>query len=1279
MTDPLAPRRARKNPKTTPAAPGPTSKVHGPIPQPYLALAPSSVTAISAPTPYSFPSPSQSSLILPSNYKRGNQSSVSLAKSVPSNAGPSISRTGYGAGLLAPPTIMPGGQSAPPRVQGGLEPPQNPRRRAADRVGVGGGRREERLRNLQMANASMTSLGQLGQIMESDRMPEEQSAPVPQRRRRRIVRGEAEGLSRRLTVTTREEGRALGLARGASMRRVNVWDGQLLYSRLSHYTHLVADLPESSDAPPAFPFPTSATNRLPPTFEAVEASATSPPTLDESDLTTPTGSPLPQITTVPPSPPRSPPPTWEQATGLVPLSEVPDHSAAVTSTHRARPLLTLATSSPSILISHDLSGPSSPGSTHYALAPNSPTGTVISIDEEMIEEERADRRMWNADLLAGYSLEERVRREVLRRTRAEGVMRRGSAVEETMLAKAKAEPPDRITSRTAVKEAQTAVEDDSTREEMPATEGEPATPTLAMSPPTPAPEVRDRISETLDDIRIPTPTLQPEETQDAFITPTLDPTSAVGDPAVIEVIDLSTSPTPPETPPVSPPKAVLLAGPDPAPDAEAPSDALAAHPPVDDIPAAPDLMEAVTIAESTQEALTPSTASPVEDAAGFETTCRVETAEPPETTTGAGPVEQLGQAASTGEAMPRNGTLTSARLSSLEGVRETPILGASTATTKFSIESSSDQLVAGPPTESLASVAMDEVSGEINPTQAAVEKSPAPSSTAGFAAKSVAGPSLNEVSDMSPSVRSRLPSVEEQPVNASSEAAEDVVLGIPPPTRKLTRGKAIRRSSSGLKSSPSSASRRSSKRDSDPPPPLFASPNYAFPSSSPQPALAELQRSPEPVRVGFVHRVSAPTIQEEHVFAARSRASRLSADQTAQEKADRLLPIEDSRPGFAHVSEASPSTPEPVLLPHREAAMKRRELALAASRSKSEPVFTRSKSGPVMPSGPLIDLSDWSHRVHPEHWRELLVLAPSTAELLLLQLLEEELTPVAETSAQAAARAAAMGTPPPSPPKAGDTSRPASIISLAFERRTPPPPPPPLRVRSPHVGQEGLSRKPSILSTASSPITPMPIHPPTCTKGSPTPRALRPSFPTRRPPPPPPLFLDKAASAEEETPIDSPPPVPLRPPPPAFESRPTHDRKDSSFTSSTSSSISEKASVLAAPTLSAWRAKPRSVMLSRPRGPRPPPPPPRPWARVVIDTLDLEPAPRPVGDRTSSEIPLVIDTSEPGSPLSARSPIRSASAQTLRSRISTPRRPEYTDLDVLVSRLEGSGREYEVG
>lgn len=72
------------------------------------------------------------------------------------------------------------------------------------------------------ANQSMASLGSLGRILESDTASGE--APV-QRRRRRVVREEP-GRERRPTVSSREEGAAIGLARGASMRRLSVWDGE---------------------------------------------------------------------------------------------------------------------------------------------------------------------------------------------------------------------------------------------------------------------------------------------------------------------------------------------------------------------------------------------------------------------------------------------------------------------------------------------------------------------------------------------------------------------------------------------------------------------------------------------------------------------------------------------------------------------------------------------------------------------------------------------------------------------------------------------------------------------------------------------------------------------------------------------------------------------------------------------------------------------------------------------------------------------------------------------
>ena len=104
---------------------------------------------------------------------------------------------------------------------------------AAQEIAMQRNRSRERLREISSgANASMMSLGIVGRTLGGEQQATSQddgTGPIPDqvaaRRRRRIVRGE-DGARRRLTVTSREEGRAMGLARGASMRRVNVWDGR---------------------------------------------------------------------------------------------------------------------------------------------------------------------------------------------------------------------------------------------------------------------------------------------------------------------------------------------------------------------------------------------------------------------------------------------------------------------------------------------------------------------------------------------------------------------------------------------------------------------------------------------------------------------------------------------------------------------------------------------------------------------------------------------------------------------------------------------------------------------------------------------------------------------------------------------------------------------------------------------------------------------------------------------------------------------------------------------
>ncbi|WWC72444.1 uncharacterized protein I206_106406 [Kwoniella pini CBS 10737] len=426
--------KARKKPKVSPS-PTPRS---GPIPTPYLALAPTPISSLSSSTIDQLAATASSSnLILPSSFIRSSQhkrnkstpnlreeggneeagSSSNVNRNTSdvvynrpmSGQGQTTRPQKYVTSLLSPPMIIPGGTSATPRIQGSGNTPQlppNTRRRSSEqreqrelRERAANRRRsQERLRDLVNGNPSLTSLGQLGQILESGQLPEDnedehglsraqQDVQQAQRRRRRIVRGEGAGVARRLTVSSREEGRAIGLARGASMRRTNVWD----------------DIPEAGEPPPPFPFPTSSSSRLPPSF-ATPTVIPSVPSQGASER------------------PRSPPPTFEQAIGLsLSPAPVPDvRSDSTPSTPRAstssRPTLSVSTSVPQVVIAE---AENSPSSTHYASAPSSPTHTVLGFDdfraaERLKSSERDDRRAWNEDLLAGYSLEERVRREIER-------------------------------------------------------------------------------------------------------------------------------------------------------------------------------------------------------------------------------------------------------------------------------------------------------------------------------------------------------------------------------------------------------------------------------------------------------------------------------------------------------------------------------------------------------------------------------------------------------------------------------------------------------------------------------------------------------------------------------------------------------------------------------------------------------------------------------------------------------------------------------------------------
>ena len=236
-------------------------------PKPYLALAPNPISTL---TQEEIEAMASRSMVLPSTYVRTSKPSTSQV----SATGPfaPAKKKKYAAGLLAPPAIMPGGQTARPRLQSSNSAGAVPRR-SSERVetlarperaerqergdasratsatpGLNESRRRpldrtrssDRLRDIGGNNASMMSLGHLGQIFGSDPMaqtPPAAPAPEPQqRRRRRVVRGEEGGRPRRPTVSSREEGRAMGLARGASMRRMNVWDGK--YSPLRNQEYI---------------------------------------------------------------------------------------------------------------------------------------------------------------------------------------------------------------------------------------------------------------------------------------------------------------------------------------------------------------------------------------------------------------------------------------------------------------------------------------------------------------------------------------------------------------------------------------------------------------------------------------------------------------------------------------------------------------------------------------------------------------------------------------------------------------------------------------------------------------------------------------------------------------------------------------------------------------------------------------------------------------------------------------------------------------------------------
>lgn len=649
---------------------------------------------------------------------------------------------------------------------------------------------------------------------------------------------------------------------------------------------------------------------------------------------------------------------------------------------------------------------------------------------------------------------------------------------------------------------------------------------------------------------------------------------------------------------------------------------------------------------------------------------------------------------------------------------------------------------------------------------------PSGSSNADAVTETVAStrPSQPEVSaDKSRGAR---PTGSPKPSNGS-----DIALEPSSPARKLTRGKAIRRSSSGMQTlSPSSPRSPRAPQTAQAPAPLFSSSSGRG----------------EPDGSSLVGPGASPTAEPQPQ----------SLDDVARRKRLRRMDSVDTIKQFLSESASPPASPA-KLPPHREAALKRRDLATRRAdtadagpsvpaqspiddraglpRTPSSPLSIKSPSQSYFPalapvSGPLIDLSESDAVVSARPKTPPFHL--TTQELLQLfeqppVLAEEDDegeeeqddsgaasrdgSTVAESSAQAAARAATLAalTAGQTPVKAralsssgkpaSETGSSASTLSAAGAgKKRAPPPPPPVRTR---LGEDGLTPKSSLMArrsiirTATNPVTPRPLG-----NNTPSPSASRHAgvpqspTPTRRPPPPPPPPLSAPAGVTDpairrvslyDRPMQSdgeedgmasavgsgsavssrlsaPRPTSMRTYPPVSQTdkvlpaRPTHLRSLSAITSSdTASSLSEQTSHLVphrSPPLSAGMFR----STSRPRGPRPapPPPPPRPWAKTIREAMENEyaasmseaaaaaaaaqPGSRPLSERTRSDnLPARggrDGTVTPGSP---RSTLRSASEADLTSQSRDAAAPraapiEYTDLDVLVSRLEGSGREYEV-
>lgn len=884
---------------------------------------------------------------------------------------------------------------------------------------------------MSQANQSMASLGVLGRIMEND--------PEP-RRRRRVVREERQ----MPVVSSREEGRALGLARGASMRRLSVWD----------------NLPDSVDAPPPFVL------RLAPIAQPDD--------------------PAPPFTDAP----RSPPPTFEQATANLPAST--DQPVSNTPSNLLTNPPIPATSShldmPRSRPTSILSIPSSP-ETHYASAPESPVETA-SEDEP---DEREDRRAWNADISAGYSLLQRVEREAARRrvsrearSTPQGITE-GLADEDGPVNVSATAPEVEATMEPVVAADETLISAEQHAQRNTVSAG-PSDSAEITNAGTEGSELAVAIAAPPEPVSMLPSTQAPVTLPDTPLKPISSPTSLFPVLSATGAEDAGTLEALPE-------QSVIPADPvqSTEDDERGPGSVGLAN-----RGQRKGTYDGVIANKEEEPVLSPAGASRA--AAGSPKTLPLSKASKPEAPTKSRPTRVSEDISSSTANSPVASQPPVSSPSKAIPISPNAVLPSTLVALRSSKQS-----------PQLHGPAAKEIKDESS------RPSPQP------AAKAITEFSASSAAPNAPIETPMLAPVAEE--DGRSQVGSDIAI-TPTPTRKLTRGKAIRRSSSGLSISESRRAPESPRQ------PLFGE-------------LSDWRKAadlPEP----------------------RRQSSNVQSPPLAS-------------PTWGKSAESTP-----VLPPHREAALKRRELV------------TKSET-PPRPE-PLVDLfssSDVPYHSPPP------IISPE-----LYQLFGEE--PVAESSAQAAARIEQEQILATIQKTWGEPVKP----------KKPPPPPPPLRrtLVSTTVGANLTPRR-SIIRTADSPVTPRPIR--QLSQGS----QDRPIVPTRRPPPPPPKPKELEA-----------PTLPQRP-------APTYTRRDSAFSESTSSDS-------------------QPVRPLRPRGPRPAPPNKR-WGRIFLPEEKIPI--RPLSERTQSDT--VSQRPETA---------RSMSEQNIRSPI------EYTDLDVLVSRLEGSGREYEV-